>query len=69
MYTFRSDGAGCLCVLEEMLRFVQECAKRWDDITWKQAANVKYTATDSKHRQKLKVPITWVTMSEMMGGM
>ena len=52
MYTFRSDGAKSLRVLEKTLCFVQECGQRWDDIEGKQRADVKDTAIDPEEGER-----------------
>jgi hypothetical protein len=52
MYTVWSNGADCLRMLEKTLCFVQERAQRWDDIVWKQRANVKDTAIDSEEGER-----------------
>jgi hypothetical protein len=52
MYTFWSDGAKSLRVLENTLRFVQECGQRRDDIVGKQTANVKDTGIDPEEGER-----------------
>ena len=52
MYTVWSNGADCLRMFKKAQCFVQECTQRWDDIVWKQRANVKDTAIDSEEGER-----------------
>jgi len=47
-FALRRDSADFLRTVKKLPRFVQKCGERWDDGAWKQIAEVKYKAINSK---------------------
>ncbi len=48
-FALRRDSADFLRMFKKLLCFFQKCRERWDDVAWKQIAEVKYKAINSKN--------------------